>query len=90
MFARADAPIHAREQAVMFSLYARDLFTLRERLVADGVDVGEIVDGTPGPSAEMRLEDPDGYVLMIAQIEPGATFAEDQLATAQAGARRHQ
>jgi hypothetical protein len=32
MFARADAPIHAREQAVMFYLYARDLFALRERL----------------------------------------------------------
>jgi hypothetical protein len=53
MFARADAPIHAREQAAMFYLYARDLFAPRERLVADGVDVGEIVDGTPGPSAEM-------------------------------------
>src|SRR4051794_6239172 len=77
MFARADAPVHAREQAVMFYLYARDLFALRERLVADGVDAGEIVDGTPGPSAEMRLEDPDGYVLMIAQIEPGAVFGED-------------
>jgi hypothetical protein len=77
MFARADAPIHAREQAVMFYLYARDLFALRERLVADGVAAAEIVDGSPGPSAEMRLEDPDGYVLMIAQIEPGATFGED-------------
>jgi ketosteroid isomerase-like protein/catechol 2,3-dioxygenase-like lactoylglutathione lyase family enzyme len=77
MFARADAPIHAREQAVMFYVYARDLFSLRERLVTDGVDAVEIVDGTPGPSAEMRLEDPDGYVLMVAQIEPGAVIGED-------------
>jgi ketosteroid isomerase-like protein/catechol 2,3-dioxygenase-like lactoylglutathione lyase family enzyme len=78
MFARGDAPIQAREQAVMFYLYARDLFALRERLVADGVDAGPIVDGTPGPSAELRLEDPDGYVLMIAQIEPGAVFGDDE------------
>jgi ketosteroid isomerase-like protein len=69
MLARADAPIVAREQAVLFYLYSRDLFGLRERLLKAGTDVGEIRDGTPGPKLEMRLEDPDGYVLMIAQIE---------------------
>jgi hypothetical protein len=58
---------------VLFYLYARDLFGLRDRLVAAGVDAGEIVDGRPGPRAEMRVEDPDGYVLMIAQIEDEAT-----------------
>jgi hypothetical protein len=55
--------------------YVRDLFALRERLVADFIDFGEIVDGSPGPSAEMRLEDPDGYILMIAQIEPVAALS---------------
>jgi ketosteroid isomerase-like protein len=69
MLERADAPIAAREQAVLFYLYSRDLFGLRERLVQAGTVVGEIRDGTPGPRLEMRLEDPDGYVLMIAQIE---------------------
>jgi hypothetical protein len=33
------------------------------------VRAGEIQDGTPGPSQEMRPTDPDGYVLMVAQIE---------------------
>jgi hypothetical protein len=47
LFARADAPVHARQQGVLFYLYARDLFALRESLVADGVGAGEIVDGTP-------------------------------------------
>lgn len=69
MLARTDAPIAPREQAVLFYLYTRDLFGLRERLLKAGADVGEIRDGTPGPKLEMRLEDPDGYVLMIAQIE---------------------
>ncbi len=31
---------------------------------------GEIVDGSPGPRQEMQVADPDGYVLMVAQIEP--------------------
>jgi ketosteroid isomerase-like protein len=69
MLEHADAPIAAREQAVLFYLYSRDLFGLRERLLEAGTDVSEIRDGTPGPKLEMRLEDPDGYVLMIAQIE---------------------
>ncbi len=69
MLEHADAPIAAREQAVLFYLYARDLVGLRERLLQAGADAGEIRDGTPGPKLEMRLEDPDGYILMIAQIE---------------------
>jgi hypothetical protein len=36
---------------------------------AAGVKAGEIEDGSPCPSQEMRVIDPDGYVLMIAQIE---------------------
>jgi ketosteroid isomerase-like protein/catechol 2,3-dioxygenase-like lactoylglutathione lyase family enzyme len=73
MLEHADRPIAAGAQRVLFYLYARDLFGLRDRLVAAGVDAGEIVDGRPGPRAEMRVEDPDGYVLMIAQIEDEAT-----------------
>src|SRR5215831_3436101 len=52
-------------QGVLFYLYSSNLAGLRE-----GIDVGEIVDGTPGPRQEMRLTDPDGYVLMVAQVEP--------------------
>jgi len=57
-------------QGVMFYLYSDNLAALRDQLLADGIHVGEIVDGTPGPPQEMRLTDPDGYVLMIAQLEP--------------------
>ncbi|MGH2967954.1 MAG: VOC family protein [Solirubrobacteraceae bacterium] len=71
MLARAEAPIRAREQAVLFYLYARDLVGLRDHLVAHGVTPGpgEITDGSPGPRQEMRVTDPDGYCLMIAQID---------------------
>jgi catechol 2,3-dioxygenase-like lactoylglutathione lyase family enzyme len=56
-------------QGVLFYLYSEDLAALREQLLADGIQVGEIVDGTPGPPQEMRLTDPDGYVLVVAQLE---------------------
>jgi uncharacterized glyoxalase superfamily protein PhnB len=57
-------------QGVLFYLYAEDLAGLRTRLLSAGVDAGPIEDGTPGPREEMQVVDPDGYVLMIAQIEP--------------------
>ncbi len=63
-------PIDQRGQGVLFYLYSRDLAALREQLLADGIDAGEIVDGTPGPRQELQLADPDGYVLMVAEIEP--------------------
>jgi catechol 2,3-dioxygenase-like lactoylglutathione lyase family enzyme len=57
-------------QGILFYLYSKDLAALRQQLLADGIPAGEIEDGTPGPRHEMRLYDPDGYELMVAQIEP--------------------
>jgi hypothetical protein len=65
--AEADAPIHPHEQAVLFYLYTRDLPALRDRLVAYQAAPGQI--GTPGPRQEMRVADPDGYCLMVAQMD---------------------
>jgi hypothetical protein len=56
-------------QGVLFYLYSDNLAALREQLLTGGIQVGEIVDGTPGPPQQMRLTDPDGYVLMVAQLE---------------------
>jgi ketosteroid isomerase-like protein/catechol 2,3-dioxygenase-like lactoylglutathione lyase family enzyme len=70
MLARAGERVDPDVQAVLFYLFAPDLFALRERLVAAGVGAGEIADGRPGPAVEMRVVDPDGYVLMIAQVAP--------------------
>jgi uncharacterized glyoxalase superfamily protein PhnB len=68
MFQRSD-PIDHELQGVLFYLYSHDLAVLREQLLAAGIEAGEIEDGSPGPRQEMRVTDPDGYVLMIAQIE---------------------
>lgn len=69
MLAHADEPVDPGQQGALFYLYADDLRALQQHLRGHGVKVGGICDGSPGPSQEMRLRDPDGYVLMIAQIE---------------------
>jgi Glyoxalase/Bleomycin resistance protein/Dioxygenase superfamily len=67
MLALAGAPIDPREQAVIFYLNVEDLDGLRERLLAHDLPVGPIRDGSPGPEREIRVSDPDGYCLMIAE-----------------------
>lgn len=69
MLVRAGAPIDPRRQRVRFYLYAEDLDALRSHLSTNGIGVGPIVDGTPGPDREMALRDPDGYCLMVAETE---------------------
>lgn len=69
MLASASEPVEPRDQAVLFYLYSHDLAGLRRHLLAGGVLPGEILDGSPGPRQEMRVTDPDGYCLMVAQIE---------------------
>jgi ketosteroid isomerase-like protein len=69
MLERDQRPVDPDAQGVLFYLFSRNLAGLREHLLAHGVAAGEIEDGSPGPSQEMRVIDPDGYVLMIAQIE---------------------
>lgn len=67
MLAERDEPVDATQQGVVFYLYSNDLAGLREHLRANGVEPSEIADGSPGPREEMRVDDPDGYCLMIAQ-----------------------
>ena len=69
LLARARRPIDDRPGAIVLWLYSHDLGALREQLVAAGVSAGAIVDGTPGPRQQMELTDPDGYTVMVAQLE---------------------
>jgi catechol 2,3-dioxygenase-like lactoylglutathione lyase family enzyme len=85
MLELASAPIDPHQQAVLFYLYAEDLDGLRDRLLANGVPVGPIRDGSPGPEREIRISDPDGYCLMIAESKGERVFTQG---TAQARARR--
>ena len=69
MFEGTYGPSDPDHQRVQFYLYSHDLAALRDQLLAAGIDAGEIEDGSPGPREEMRVTEPDGYVLMIAQID---------------------
>jgi catechol 2,3-dioxygenase-like lactoylglutathione lyase family enzyme len=69
MLTRADAPVIAGQQAVLFYLYADDLIGLRELLIASGVAVSGISYPFYMQKGEIRVEDPDGYVLLIGQSD---------------------
>lgn len=67
MLTRSSCAIDVEAQEVLFYLYAADLQSLRERLLAAGVGAGEISYPDYLPNGEFRVADPDGYTLMIAQ-----------------------
>lgn len=69
MLSQVEAGIDPSHQGVLFYLYSHDLRALRDHLVAHGITPGEIVDGSPGPRREMRVGDPDGYCLMVAEVD---------------------
>ena len=67
MLSIASDPVIASQQAVLFYLYSPDLIALREHLLASGVKVSPITYPDYMPKGEIRVEDPDGYVLLIGQ-----------------------
>jgi hypothetical protein len=69
MLARASAPIIADQQAVLFYLYSPDLVALREHLLANSVKVSAITYPDYMRKGEIRLEDLDGYVLLVGQAD---------------------
>jgi catechol 2,3-dioxygenase-like lactoylglutathione lyase family enzyme len=67
MLTRSPCPIDASAQEALFYLYAADLTSLRSVVLANGVAAGEIEYPDYLPKGEFRVQDPDGYTLMIAQ-----------------------
>jgi hypothetical protein len=49
MVTRDGDSIDPAGQGILFYLYSPDLAALRAQLLANGVESGEIEDGTPGP-----------------------------------------
>jgi hypothetical protein len=70
MVTRSECPIDASAQTALFYLYAADLPSLRTSLLSNGIQAGEISYPEYLPNGEFRLQDPDGYTLMIAQSAP--------------------
>jgi hypothetical protein len=67
MLSRASDPVIPSQQAVLFYLYSPDLIALREDLLANNVKVSAITYPDYMPKGEIRVDDPDGYVLLIGQ-----------------------
>ncbi len=67
MVTRSACAIDPGAQEVLFYLYANDLKAVRTTLLSNGVRAGEITHPEYLPAGEFRVEDPDGYTLMIAQ-----------------------
>jgi len=65
MLAKADEPVVASQQRILFYTYFDDVAAERKRLEAAGVRVSEITYPFYAPRGEFRIEDPDGYVLMV-------------------------
>jgi catechol 2,3-dioxygenase-like lactoylglutathione lyase family enzyme len=65
MLAKAGEPVVPEQQAVLFYLYCDDVPATRASLQEAGVRVGPIEYPFYAARGEFRVEDPDGYVLMI-------------------------
>ncbi|MBV6458871.1 MAG: hypothetical protein HONBIEJF_02010 [Fimbriimonadaceae bacterium] len=82
MIGAADGPVDPSTQAVMFYVYASDLSVMRRHLLLNGLeDGGDYTGGPRGdrvvfnprypdylPDGEMRVHDPDGYVVLVATV----------------------
>ena len=68
MVGLADGPVDASQQAILFYLYFDNIKQTHAALSELGHAPGEIKYPFYMPGGECRLEDPDGYVLMLAQI----------------------
>jgi hypothetical protein len=57
--------IDGSAQRVLLYLYARDVAVIRATLQANGLEAGEIEYPFWAPRGEFRVDDPDGYALMV-------------------------
>jgi|SRR5882672_2500978 len=70
MVARADGPVDPTVQAILFYLYADNVAALREHLLDNSTEISEVSHPFYMPDGEIRVADPDGYVLLIGQLKP--------------------
>jgi catechol 2,3-dioxygenase-like lactoylglutathione lyase family enzyme len=68
MLALADGPVDASQQAVLFYCWSPDVRALRDELREAGIAAGEIEHPFYMPAGELRVIDPDGYVVLVGQL----------------------
>jgi catechol 2,3-dioxygenase-like lactoylglutathione lyase family enzyme len=69
MLALADGPLDAATQGVLFYCWTPDVHALHDQLAAEGVEVGGIQHPFYMQAGEFRAFDPDGYVLLVGQLD---------------------
>lgn len=67
MVTRTARPMNADAQDVLFYLYAPDVAAYRDALLARGVNAGPLKHPFYAPDGEFRIDDPDGYSLLVGQ-----------------------
>jgi hypothetical protein len=65
MISRTRESLGPGRQGLFFYLYTSDVDAFRTELLASGVQAGVIEYPFWAPRGEFRVEDPDGYVLMV-------------------------
>ncbi|MCI0411262.1 VOC family protein [bacterium] len=65
MVTKASEPVIASQQAVLFYVYCDDVLAKRAELEQAELSPGVVQYPFYAPRGEFRIQDPDGYVLMI-------------------------
>jgi hypothetical protein len=68
MLTLAGEPVVPEQQAILFYVYTDDLVALREYVLTQGLKAPEITYPFYMPKGELRLNDPDGYCLLVGQM----------------------
>jgi len=69
MLARSARPMNPGAQDVLFYMYAPDVAAYRAELEDKGVKAGAIKYPFYSPRGEFRIQDPDGYTLMVSHAD---------------------
>ena len=69
MVTQADEPVDPEQQAVLFYIYCDDIVAKREELVAANIKASPMAFPFHSPRGEFRIEDPDGYVIMMTHTD---------------------
>ena len=69
MIGRSARPMNPGAQDVLFYMYASDVAAYRAELEAKGVKAGPISYPFYSPRGEFRIDDLDGYTLMVAHAD---------------------
>ena len=65
MLALTTDPVIAEQQRVLFYVYTDDVSAARDALIKAGLEPSAITTPFYAPRGEFKLEDPDGYVVMV-------------------------